>query len=145
MNPEDNTLIDSTREGDTTPMQRKKPQTPRRQQRKELQVQERTTNVTVATVVENTKSSTGFASDFTYEAPQAPSRATWSAISRGHMLPSFTIYIPQILRDHAFNRYLFAAVNKANCNARSIRQLFRKKRTCSAGGGMAKTMQLVVN
>lgn len=68
--------MDGTREGDSTPMQRKKPQTPRRQQRQELQVQERTTDVTAATVVENTNSSTGFASDFTYEAPQAPSRAT---------------------------------------------------------------------
>ena len=76
MNPEGDTSIDSTGEEDTTPMQRKKTQTPRRQQRQELQVQERTKNVTAATVVENTNSSTGFASDFTYEAPQAPSRAT---------------------------------------------------------------------
>ncbi len=76
MNPEGDTSMDSTGEEDTTPMQRKKAQTPRRQQRQELQVQERTKNVTAATVVENTNSSTGFASDFTYEAPQAPSRAT---------------------------------------------------------------------
>ena len=76
MNPEGDTSMDGTGEGDTTPMQRKKAQTPRRQQRQELQVQERTKTVTAATVVENTNSSTGFASDFTYEAPQAPSRAT---------------------------------------------------------------------
>ena len=76
MNPEGDTSMDSTGEEDTTPMQRKKAQTPRRQQKQELQVQERTKNVTAATVVENTNSSTGFASDFTYEAPQAPSRAT---------------------------------------------------------------------
>ena len=76
MNPEGDTSVDSTGEEDTTPMQRKKAQTPRRQQRQELQVQGRTKNVTAATVVENTNSSTGFASDFTYEAPQAPSRAT---------------------------------------------------------------------
>ncbi|KAL8724406.1 MAG: hypothetical protein Q9166_007969 [cf. Caloplaca sp. 2 TL-2023] len=76
MNPEGDKSIDSTGEEDTTPMQRKKAQTPRRQQRQELQVQERTKNVTAATVVENTNSSTGFASDFTYEAPHAPSRAT---------------------------------------------------------------------
>ena len=75
MNPEGNTSVDSTGEEDTTPMQRKKAQTPRRQQRQELQVQGRTKNVTAATVVENTNSSTGLASDFTYEAPQAPSRA----------------------------------------------------------------------
>ena len=76
MNPEGDTSIDDTEEGENTPMQRKKPQTPRRQQRQELQAQERTKNATAATVVENTNSSTGFASDFTYEAPQAPSRAT---------------------------------------------------------------------
>ncbi len=76
MNPEGDRLTDGTGEGDTTPMQRKIPQTPRRQQKQELQVQERTTNVMAATVVENRNSSTGFASDFTYQAPQAPSRAT---------------------------------------------------------------------
>lgn len=75
MNPEGDTSMDGTGEEDSTPMQRKKPQAPRRQQRQELQVQERTTDRTAATVVENTNSSTGFGSDFTYEAPQAPSRA----------------------------------------------------------------------
>ena len=83
MNPEGDASMDGAGEGDFTPMQRKRPQTPRRQQRQELQVQERTKNVTAATVVENTNNSTGFASDFTYEAPQAPSRAIWSAISSG--------------------------------------------------------------
>ena len=68
MNSEGDTSMDDTGEGDSAPIQRKKPQTPRRQQR--------TTNVTATTVVENMNSSTGFASDFTYEAPQAPSRAT---------------------------------------------------------------------
>jgi len=76
MSPEGDTSMDGTRMGDTTPMQRKKHKTPRRPQRQELQAQERTTDVTAATVVDNTNSSTGFASDFTYEAPQAPSRTT---------------------------------------------------------------------
>lgn len=76
MNPEGDMSMDGTGEEDTTPMQRKKAQTPRRQQRQELQIPERTKHVTAATVVENGNSSTGFASDFTYEAPQAPSRAT---------------------------------------------------------------------
>jgi len=75
MSPEGDTSMDGTGMGDTTPMQRKKHKTPRRSQRQELQAQERTTDVTAATVVDNTNSSTGFASDFTYEAPQAPSRA----------------------------------------------------------------------
>ena len=75
INSEGDSSMDSTGEEDTTPMQRKKAQTPRRQQRQELQVQERTKNVTAATMAENTNNSTGFASDFTYEAPQAPSRA----------------------------------------------------------------------
>ena len=76
MNPEGDTSMNSTGEKDTTSMQRNKAQTPRRQQRQELQVQERIKNVTAATVVEDTNSSTGFASDFTYEAPQAPSWTT---------------------------------------------------------------------
>ncbi len=73
---EDDTSMADTGEGDSTPVPRKKPQTPRRQQRQELQVQERTTNLTAATVAGDKNISTGFASDFTYEAPQTPSRAT---------------------------------------------------------------------
>ncbi len=73
MNPEGDTSMDGTGEGDTTPMQRKKPQTSRRQQRQDLQAQQRTTNATAAVMTETTNGSTGLASDFTYE---APSRAT---------------------------------------------------------------------
>ncbi len=76
MSPKGDTSMDGIGERDTTPMQRKKPKTSRRPQRQELQAQERTTDKTAATEVENTNSSTAFASDFTYEAPQAPSWAT---------------------------------------------------------------------
>jgi len=76
MNPEGDTSMDGTGEGGTTPMQRKKPQTPRRQQRQDLQAQQMPTNATVGAKTENTNGSTGLASDFTYEALQAPSPAT---------------------------------------------------------------------
>ena len=106
MNSEDDTSINGAEEGDTTPMQRKRPQTPRWQQRQELQIQKRTKNVTAATVIENTNSSTGFASDFTYEAPQAPSRATWSAISSGW--------------EHTFAKYDMLIVNVSWPRLRSL-------------------------
>lgn len=70
MYPEDNPSIDSTRKGDTTPMQRKKTQTPSRQ------AQKRPTNATAGAKTENLNGSTELASDFTYEAPQVPSPAT---------------------------------------------------------------------
>jgi len=76
MNPEGDTSMDGTGEGGTTPMQRNKPQTPRRQQRQDLQAQQRPTNATVGAKTENTNGSTGLASNFTYEALKAPSPAT---------------------------------------------------------------------
>ena len=60
MNPEGDMSMDGTGEEDTTPMQRKKAQPPRRQQRQELQIPERTKHVTAATVVENGEQLNGF-------------------------------------------------------------------------------------
>lgn len=75
MYPEDNPSMDGTRKGDTTPIQRKKTQTPSRQQRQHLQAQQRPTNATAGAKTENLNGSTELASDFTYEAPQVPSPA----------------------------------------------------------------------
>ncbi len=73
---EDDMSMNDIREGTSTSMPRKKSQTPRRQQRQELQVRESTTNSMAATVVEDKNVSKGLASDFTFEAPKTPSRAT---------------------------------------------------------------------
>ena len=64
----DDTSMNDTDEKDFVLIQRKKLKTSRRQQR--------ITNVTTATMIENTNSSTDFASDFTYKTSQTSSRIT---------------------------------------------------------------------
>ena len=58
----------------------------------------------------------------------------------GHLLPSLTTHIPQIVRDHAFDKYLFAAVQK---QLRSpVNRLATPKRQigCSIDQGMSKNV-----
>ncbi len=76
MNPEGDTSMDGIEKGENNPMQRKKSQTPRWQQRQDLQAQQRATNATTVVMTQNPNDSTGLTSDFTYEGPQVPSRAT---------------------------------------------------------------------
>ena len=76
VSPEGDTSVDGAGEGNNAPMQREKPQTPRWQQRQNLQAQQRATNATAASIRNNTNGSTDFTSDFTFEAPPTPSRGT---------------------------------------------------------------------